>query len=174
MSMLTAKGFVALKSSRARSQPWTLHNHARWLQVRIEHLVVLCNLADVKWLHSVVTLTLLALWAPVTSLCLVERAGWLADDDCCPSSAPRDQSTPRGDSPCCALASATYKLSDERTVVVIPVVPLVAPLAVTLDEPLVLPPSHARFRSVAPPHLPATWQFLLRTALPPRAPSLAS
>jgi hypothetical protein len=127
-----------------------------------------------KWLHKVATVVMLVVWLPATSLCLLERAGWLPNDDCCPSSAPPSQSTPKGDSPCCTLASATYKVNDERPVLAVPVLLLLAPLLPALKEPLVLPQNRTGFLTVAPPDLAVKWQFFFRTASPPRAPSLAS
>ena len=53
---------------------------------------------------------LLVIWLPATSLCLVERAGWMANDDCCPSSASKPvPAEPSSDPTCCTLASASYK-----------------------------------------------------------------
>ena len=105
----------------------------------------------------------------------MERAGWLPNDDCCTSSA---QNEPEGKVPgeviCCALASANYKVEDNRPPV------LTAPLVVALltsaaDEP-VEAVSYPEVSTIAqsPPELPAAWQFSFRTALPPRAPSLVS
>jgi len=63
-----------------------------------------------KWLNRVIAAVMLLVWLPATSLCLIERAGWLANDDCCPSStggAPDKQ--PASNSTCCTLASGSYK-----------------------------------------------------------------
>jgi hypothetical protein len=132
-------------------------------------------LARVKWLKTVVALMLLALWMPATSLCLIERAGWFANDNCCPSSsqsAPNSQSS--GEATCCALASATYEANNNQTVAVAS--PIVAFLVLwdltAVVEELNTPQSVSL--SPSPPDLPVTWQFSLRTALPPRAPSFVS
>ena len=118
---------------------------------------------------------LLLVWLPATSLCLVERAGWLANDDCCPSSAPKSPpGKPSNDTTCCALASASYKADDYSRL------HIAAPLfiGVLIFEALAAEAEPSRFirkaDDLGPPNLLKTWQFTFRAALPPRAPSLAS
>jgi hypothetical protein len=123
----------------------------------------------VNRLKVVVAMTVLALWIPATSLCLMENAGWLAKNDgCCD-----DQSSTV--LPCCALASAAYKIEDGRSATVSPAqqIPLLTDLA-HLDQPV--PQQFARVRQsgVSPPELSTSWQFSSRAAPAPRAPSSAS
>jgi hypothetical protein len=122
-------------------------------------------LCSVNRLKTVIAACLLAFWMPAASLCLMENAGWLAKNDgCCD---PQSSEI----SPCCALASAAYKMDDNRRVA------LPAPAVVTrffLDPPeLIRPPN--RFvcaeSGVSPPELTQSWQFSFRAALTPRAPS---
>lgn len=128
-----------------------------------------------KWLNRVIAAVMLLVWLPATSLCLIERAGWLANDDCCPSStggAPDKQ--PASNSTCCTLASGSYKADDQERVM--PVVPLLAlGPALVSDEPheWASQPSPIATAS-SPPELLAGWQFSFRAALPPRAPSIVS
>jgi hypothetical protein len=114
-------------------------------------------------------MTVLALWMPATSLCLMENAGWLAKNDgCCD-----DQSS--AVLPCCALASAAYKIDDSRSATVSPAqqIALLTDLA-PLDQPLPQQFTHVREGGVSPPELSTSWQFSSRAALAPRAPSSAS
>jgi hypothetical protein len=118
---------------------------------------------------------LLALWMPATSLCLIERAGWFANDDCCPSSskdAPDGKPAPEKN--CCALASATYKANDDQTLTVS--APLLAFLI--LPDLIALVEASDAFQSLPVTHSPTdlsvSWQFSSRAAAPPRAPSLVS
>ena len=123
----------------------------------------------VRWLYSVAASVLLAIWLPATSLCLLERANWLSNDECCPSSS--EQAPTKDGNNCCVLASAPYKAGDTR-----PIAPLAILLSFfTVAEPLAAldEPLHPAL-SLSPPDLPNTWQFSFRTALPPRAPSLVS
>jgi hypothetical protein len=126
---------------------------------------------NVRWLNRIVALGLLLAWMPATSLCFIERAGWLANDDCCSSSSSK---APPNNTTCCALASAGYKphvyerLTPERPGFVLATVfTFVGP-----HERVAEPASVAEAPS--PPELPRSWQFSSRAALPPRAPSLAS
>lgn len=118
---------------------------------------------------------MLALWLPATSLCLVERAGWISNDDCCPSSSEKTPSSqPSSHSACCTLVSGSYKVVDHQSVTTIsPVVVAVlltrlGGFALLADASFVVP------RTAIPPDLPVSWQFSFRTALPPRAPSFVS
>ena len=117
---------------------------------------------------------LLVIWLPATSLCLVERAGWLANDDCCPSSASKPApGKSSGDSTCCTLASASYKADDYSHL------HITAPLfiGVLIFEAFAGDSEAGQVDcnsdDVGPPTLRTTWQFTSRTALPPRAPSFA-
>ena len=132
-------------------------------------------LFGVRWLKTLVGLVLLAAWLPATSLCLIERAGWLAYDDCCPSSSPKSQDNdPSRETTCCALASAPYKADNDDGIKISAPTTAVLP-SVDLTTPHDAPgaPKSAPV-SPSPPELPTSWQFTFRTALPPRAPSFVS
>ena len=128
--------------------------------------------ASVNWLHRIVAMLMLALWMPAASLCLDECAGIVERGDCCAdeSSGPANAA----EHPCCFLASGHYKSPDDRPQVSAPVMLATAQLPSLISfsppaEDLVLPSLAS-----CPPDLPVTWQFSFRTALPPRAPSVAS
>jgi hypothetical protein len=108
---------------------------------------------------------LLGLWIPATSLCLIENAGWIARSDNCPD----DQSS--DSAPCCALASATYKMH-EGAAVAVPSPVLVVEWLPNLSA-LILPPGQQAVAEpgVSPPELTQSWQFSFRAALMPRSPS---
>lgn len=85
-----------------------------------------------------------------------------------------DGSDPCKDSGCCPLESGQYQAprSEETTpAVVVAILP--NPEVSTLDNSLPVEVSLG-ILTTAPPELPKPWQFSLRTALPVRAPSLAS
>jgi hypothetical protein len=127
-----------------------------------------------KSIKTIVAMVLLVLWVPATSLCLVERAGWLANDDCCPSTTKEAPTSPANESsPCCWLASGSYKSNDDTPVLIqAQFTPLV--IAFTLNSfadpsrDFILP------SELPPPELAVGWQFSFRTALSPRAPSFVS
>jgi hypothetical protein len=110
-------------------------------------------------------MALLALWIPATSLCLAENAGLVADSDHC-GGCPSSQA-----SPCCALASAAYKLDDNR-VAILPWLDNSVPLAKDTTE--IYPPllvCLAGNGCESPPEVRSSWQFRARAAANPRAPS---
>lgn len=115
----------------------------------------------------------LVIWLPATSLCLVERAGWLSAKDCCEESPA--QSTPAksgGTSACCALDSSSYKAHENESLC------CSAFQAVAADiEPRDSGLPGEALRSVNAQSLPGlsnNWQFAFRAAAPARAPSLLS
>jgi len=126
-----------------------------------------------RW-KAAVALVLAILYLPVTAHCLLEQAGWLpADGDCCEQRASTDGSTPAPCAyGCCLPEHAVYvsplkrdssPLTAEVPVWVTALVADVAP-----KESLTVPPESS------PPTVQKVWQFIFRTALPPRAPSLVS
>ena len=131
---------------------------------------------SVKWLHSVVAMVMLLVWLPAQGHCLLDRAGWTSDI-CCPESESAESQAPVSDpcseKVCCNLDSPTFKVDDYRALFVGPhptpvvVLPMLAPIG-TASLPSTC------FLTFASPELPASWQFIYRTALPPRAPSIAS
>lgn len=108
---------------------------------------------------------LLALWMPATSFCLLENAGLLAKNDgCCNEQSAEEH-------PCCVLASAVYKMDENRPAT------STAPsqLLVVFVDLSALDSSLHHFAGgaecgVSPPGLSTSWQFSYRAALAPRAP----
>jgi len=99
----------------------------------------------------------------------MENAGWLAKNDGCCDAQSSEMS------PCCALASATYKLDESKSATG----PSCVQLFVSLIDFADLGASsqqvaHSAECGVSPPELSTSWQFSSRAALAPRAPSSAS
>ena len=119
-------------------------------------------------LKTTMAALLVVLWIPTTSLCLLEAAGWVSDADGCATS----QSS--GSSPCCALASASYKAQENQQLAV----PFCLLAIAFLVDVLKLIPARNNSSigevGVSPPELSQSWQFSVRAALEPRAPSLGS
>jgi hypothetical protein len=119
-------------------------------------------------LKTIVAMALLALWIPATSLCLAENAGLVVDKDHC-GGCPSSQA-----SPCCVVASAAYKLDDNRAAV-LPWLCNSVPFsrdATELHPQLVV--CLAGNGCESPPELRSSWQFCARAAANPRAPSFVS
>lgn len=127
----------------------------------------------VKCLRRVIAAVLLLVWLPANSLCLVERAGWLANDDCCPSSASKSApGKPFDHSTCCTLPLESFKADKYSHLDIVPPFFISVLIFEALDDrEAVRNPQRADFD---PPPLAKTWQFSCRTALLPRAPSFAS
>jgi hypothetical protein len=127
--------------------------------------VFVCN---VRWLKIVAASALLVIWIPATSLCLAENAGLVVSSDHC-GGCPSSQA-----SPCCALASAAYKLDDNSHVAVLSPDKLVSFFRDTVDvhPPLLI--CLARNGCESPPEVRSSWQFCARAAANPRAPSSVS
>jgi hypothetical protein len=123
----------------------------------------------VNQLKAIIAACLLALWVPALSFCLMENAGWLAKNDGCCDRQSSEVSS------CCTLASASYKLDESRGATA----PSSSQLFVSsfdVTDMDCLPPHFARVGEcgVSAPELSTSWQFSLRAAAAPRAPSLAS
>ena len=119
---------------------------------------------------------MLVLWVPVTSLCLVERSGFLAADDCCPTASQETLPTPEQDIfPCCSLAFGNYRTNHDRPVIIDTAVSLPSS-AILLEELWDAPEMrlHSSSSDAPPIQLAVSWQFSCRAALSPRAPSSAS
>jgi hypothetical protein len=121
-----------------------------------------------RW-FSICSLLLALLWAPATSHCLLEHAGWIHHSDCC---AEHDAASAHGHD---AADGACHTSGNEAELAKRPdAAPdrltwsAVALLAAALEVPVV-EPRLARSEAVA--GFSPRWQFVLRTALPARAPS---
>lgn len=123
---------------------------------------------------SLVALT----WVLLTSHCMIEAMDGFEFLRCATDiHAPSDSESggdPCKDTGCCSIESAKYHAPRPHGLA-----PVVALVIVPADSFGVVEKSLPKEVSLgiltaAPPELPTSWQFLFRTALPVRAPSLAS
>ena len=111
----------------------------------------------------------LALWLVATHHCQLENVPGLKFLRCA-SPAP-GSSHCEGDS-CQIVESGAYKICDTRAcVVVAPLLAVIVP-AEALEDSATAEGTAAS--EALPPELPQSWQFISRTALPVRAPSVSS
>ena len=73
----------------------------------------------------------------------------------------------------CVVESGDYR-AEEQTVSAPQPLLLLALLSSVIEAPLPEPQVALLVASESPPEIPKVWQFSHRTALPPRAPSIAS
>lgn len=111
------------------------------------------------------------LWLPVSAHCQLEAVPGFEFLHCQEATS---SATPKDCSGCCAVEKSQYKTEQLRFNLSAPdVLPDLTPAV----EPTVraLPAEVSRgILTAAPPELVQSWHFLSRTALPVRAPSLAS
>ena len=130
--------------------------------------------SPVNWLKPTIALLLAALWVPLTSHCELDRLpgfGFLA-------CVGQDGDQQHSDKDCTTdlsgvVESDAYKIEEQPIALLEPVLLLMVVTCPIADE-LNTPPCCSDLTDSAPPELPRLWQFSFRTALPPRAPSLAS
>jgi len=118
---------------------------------------------------------MVALWPLVVSHCDLEQFPGLKFLACGDGATetPHQDNACKTDS-CASVESGLYKTASGRLEVPTPSVALSPFLTASLLEATRLDSaSNVTFDS-APPEIPGAWRFLLRTALPPRAPSFAS
>jgi len=122
-------------------------------------------------------IVLLALvWVPLTSHCRMEALPGLEFFRCAAEAqAPAEQGDPCDEGSCCPLETAQYQASRQDDAL-----PILLDGLLTYSDSFgvierSLPPEVCvGVLTAAPPELPASWQFYLRAAPRPRAPSLAS
>jgi hypothetical protein len=115
------------------------------------------------------------LWLPVSAHCQLETVPGFEFLACLTESACHDnQSSDRGDTGCCSVEKSQYKTEHLRLTLPTPnllpmtFAPLLTPANSLPDEVCL------GILTSAPPQLLKTWQFASRSALPVRAPSIAS
>ena len=125
-------------------------------------------------LTKVFALLTLALWGLAAMHCTLEAVpGFAFLKTCCfVDSAPPSPKDCDSDG-CGAVEDGSYRTEEQTASAPQPLL-ILALLSSVIEAPM--PELHARFSvaSKTPPELPKIWQFSHRTALPPRAPSVAS
>lgn len=128
-----------------------------------------------NWLRTLTVLALVALWLPATNHCRLEQIPGLNFLSCCEheESVPHQDNDCETDS-CAAVEEGLYKTEDCQVTVFVPV--FAAPPLLSMAADIPRPDTVTTALSCATTTLvpPASWQFLSRAALPPRAPSIVS
>ena len=114
------------------------------------------------------------LWLPMSAHCQLEKIPGFTFLACVSDSDSPGKNSDCDDASCCAAEKSQYKPNQIRITIPTPdLLPLVTAglpdIAGTLADEI----SAAAFAAL-PPELPKCWQFVFRTAAPPRAPSFAS
>lgn len=127
-----------------------------------------------KSLRTLLTLVLVAVWPLVTSHCDLEQLPGLAFLACADDADTTHAEQSCATDTCASVESGLYKIEDTQPLV--PTPPLVPSELLTsiLLSPAEPDSSPNPRLDPAPPELLKSWQFTLRTALAPRAPSLLS
>ncbi len=114
---------------------------------------------------------MVALWPLASNHCQLELLPGLSFLACAQATATESHCD---DSECAGVEGGGYKVEDHQSI--IPVAPATVALAqiVPAADSSGTEPAPADFLTVAPPELPQCWQFVFRTASPPRAPSFAA
>ena len=123
--------------------------------------------SKVNRLKQIVCIVTLALWATCTIHCELEMLTSVKASSCCNSGSESDQCI------CSGIASGGYIMQQDTSLIPPSPDALAVPGGYSRDEDA-LPQPMVKKLIFAPPELPKIWQFCLRTALAPRAPSFVS
>lgn len=129
---------------------------------------------DVRFLRNIWFALAALAWLSMSMHCQLETVPGLEFLACQTAAPETNPNSHCGDNGCCAAEKSQYKTEQLR--VSLPT-PDLLPMALT---PLLTPPNSLPdevslgILTAAPPQLLKTWQFASRTALPVRAPSIAS
>ena len=114
------------------------------------------------------------LWVLVASHCLLETVPGLDFLRCSAETQTSATENHGCDDSCCGVESANYQAQRHQDLIPICIVAIV-PSDIAIDFEQSLPPEVSLgILTAAPPELSKIWQFLSRTALPVRAPSITS
>ena len=124
-----------------------------------------------KWLKTVMVVMTLGLWFLAANHCRLESLPGLEFLEC----ASDTDSTKNCDGDGCeTVENGFYKTESSQPAVPLPSLQSAYWAVRLLEETFESAPGSRIESDSAPPELPKIWQFSLRTALPPRAPSIAS
>ena len=123
------------------------------------------------WLKTTMALAMVTLWSLASNHCQLETLPGLSFLACAPATATESHCD---DSECAGVEEGGYKIEEHQSL-------LPAALVTVALAQIILPPKNAQIEAasalpltVASPEFPHCWQFVFRTASPPRAPSFAS
>lgn len=144
---------------------------------KFERFSAVAILTKVKWLRTMLVLTLAMLWLPVSLHCELEGIPSLKFLSCC----PEENSAPHHDDDCqtdgCAVVESGLYKTEERLVLLPEPEMVLAVFLSGLRETLLSAPETAARPCpgrIVPSEISRAWQFALRTAPSPRAPSFVS
>ncbi len=134
------------------------------------------SIARVRWLKTVVTILLLALWLPASTHTLLQQAGWIHTDHAdADGDSDTDNDHDAADGICYVASTHVQVQLPELSGAPMPISSLDFALVLgTQLETSLAAPNGPDPPGAAPPELSHTWQFSSRASLPPRAPSLLS
>lgn len=114
----------------------------------------------------------MVLWVPLTSHCYLEDSGLFEApaDQCCSTDASKSSPADPCDTGCKLVEKSAGKIQDDQRLVV-PVISLLVSVDFTPTDATLLPVDEVTFW---PPETLRLTQFIIRTSLPVRAPSLLS
>jgi hypothetical protein len=128
----------------------------------------------VQSLKKILALVLVAVWSLAANHCKLEQLSGFQFLKCSESAAAASHPEDNCDQDGCASAESSFYKTENRKLTA--TAPLSAQTALALILPaagrLAVEKNHAS--GTAPPELPKCWQFVFRTASPPRAPSSVS
>lgn len=128
------------------------------------------TMRTVNLLKRIMAVLMLAFWVSAITVCAGECAKFVEKDLCCPSSGEHDSGQPAGSGNNCLFSVALTKIHDEESVawnfLLLPAIAEVLFLAQPDAEPVREANAPAGVQTLS-----REWQFITRTALPPRAPS---
>ena len=129
----------------------------------------------VRIFRTMMVVLLALAWVPLTSHCSIEAVPGFEFLRC----STDVQSSNEGNDPCkeggcCAVESAKYQSPRHQEITPVVFVAILPADTFGVVEQSLPAEVSLGILTAAPPELPASWQFSLRTALPVRAPSLAS
>jgi len=128
----------------------------------------------VSKLTKILVLTVLAIWSLASMHCKLEAVpGFDFLKICCFADSTSSSSKDCDSDGCGAVEDGNYRAEEQTASAPQPLLVL-AVLASIVEVAAPDLQAHSFVTSQPPPELPNAWQFSQRTALPPRAPSIAS
>ena len=141
----------------------------------VEEIPAMKHILQVRTFKKMMVVLLALAWVPLTSHCQLESIPGLEFLRCvCDTQASPKSGDSCQDDGCCAVELAKYQSPRQQEITPIVVMAMLPEASSgVLEQPL--PPEFSLdLLTPAPSGLSTSWQFSFRTALPVRAPSLAS
>lgn len=145
---------------------------------KIEQLPSIRHLLSVRTIKIAMVSLVALTWVLLTSHCKIEVMPGFEFLRCATDiHAPAESESggdPCKDSGCCSFESAQYQAPRQQEAAPVIVFAVIPADSLGVVERSLPKEVSLGILTAAPPELPTSWQFLSRTALPVRAPSLAS